>query len=220
MSKEEVVLLDFWASPFCGRVKIALAEKGVEYEHREEDVLGSKSELLLNSNPIHKKVPVLLHNGKPVCESTVIVNYIDEAWPSPPLLPTCPYERARARFWGDFIDKKIFEGGAKIWGSKGEALEVGKKDFIEILKQLEGTLGEKDFFCGDNFGFVDILLIPLTTWFYAYEKFGGFKVEDECPKFSVWVKRCMQRESVAKALPEPEKVYEAVVMLRKMNGIE
>ncbi|RVW15352.1 Glutathione S-transferase U19 [Vitis vinifera] len=169
MSKEEVVLLDFWASPFCGRVKIALAEKGVEYENREEDVLGSKSELLLNSNPIHKK---------------------------------------------------IFEGGAKIWGSKGEALEVGKKDFIEILKQLEGTLGEKDFFCGDNFGFVDILLIPLTTWFYAYEKFGGFKVEDECPKFSVWVKRCMQRESVAKALPEPEKVYEAVVMLRKMNGIE
>lgn len=107
MSKEGLVLLDFWASPFCMRVKIALAEKGVEYESRAEDIFGGKSELLLTSNPIHKKVPVLLHNGKPLCESTVIVGYIDETWSSPPLLPSCAYGRSQARFWADFIDKKV-----------------------------------------------------------------------------------------------------------------
>ena len=108
MSKGEVVLLDCWASPFCMRAKIALEEKGVQHERREENLFGGKSELLLKSNPIHQQVPVLLHNGKPISESTIVVGYIDEVWPSStPLLPTCPYERAQARFWADFIDKKV-----------------------------------------------------------------------------------------------------------------
>lgn len=107
MAEAGVVLLDFWASPFTHRVKIALAEKGVEFEAREEDLLGNKSELLLKSNPLNKQVPVLLHNGRAVNESSVIVSYIDEVWPTPPLLPQCPYERALARFWVDFIDKKV-----------------------------------------------------------------------------------------------------------------
>ncbi|XP_031276454.1 probable glutathione S-transferase [Pistacia vera] len=220
MSKGEVVVLDFWVSPFCMRVKIALGEKGVEYEGREEDLFGGKSELLLKSNPIYQKVPVLLHNGKPLCESTTIVSYIDEVWPSPPLLPPCAYGRAQARFWADFIDKKAFDAVGKIWRSKGKVAESAKKEFIEILKQLEGALGEKDYFGGDSFGFVDVIAIPLTSWFHAVEKFGGFKVEDECPKFSAWMKKCMQKESVAKIIPDPEKVYEFVIMMRKMQGIE
>ncbi|KAL5811930.1 hypothetical protein ACOSQ3_026880 [Xanthoceras sorbifolium] len=217
----EIVLLDCWVSPFCIRVKIALAEKGVEYETiAEEDLFGDKSDLLLTSNPIHKKVPVLLHNGKPLCESTIIVNYIDETWPSPPLLPTSTYNRAQARFWADFIDKKVFDAGHNIWASKGVVPETAKKDFIEILKQLEGALGEKDFFGGDSFGFLDIILIPLTSWFYTVEKFGGFEVKEVCPKISAWMKRCMERETVAKVLPDPEKVYEFAIMIRKMLGIE
>ncbi|KAA8530717.1 hypothetical protein F0562_005349 [Nyssa sinensis] len=143
MSKEEVVLLDFWISPFCIRAKIALAEKGVAFEGREEDLFGCKSELLLKSNPIYQKVPVLLHNGKPVCESTNIVSYIDETWPSPPLLPPCPYGRASARFWADFIDKKVYGAGSGLAKSKGEEREVAKKELLEILKQLEGVLGRE-----------------------------------------------------------------------------
>lgn len=104
----EVVLLDFWVSPFGQRCRIALAEKGVAYEYREQDLL-DKGELLLRSNPIHKKIPVLLHAGRPVCESLIILQYIDEAWPDvAPLLPKDdPYARAQARFWADYIDKKV-----------------------------------------------------------------------------------------------------------------
>ena len=103
----EVVLLDFWPSMFGMRVRIALAEKGIEYEYKEED-LRNKSPLLLEMNPIHKKIPVLIHNGKPVCESLIIVQYIDEVWKDKsPLLPTDPYQRAHARFWADFVDKKV-----------------------------------------------------------------------------------------------------------------
>ena len=70
---EDVKLLGHWASIFVTRVMIALKLKGVAHEFLEE-VIGSngelaKSELLLNSNPVYKKIPVLLHCGKPVCES-------------------------------------------------------------------------------------------------------------------------------------------------------
>ena len=103
----EVVLLDFWPSMFGMRVRIALAEKGIEYEYKEED-LRNKSPLLLEMNPVHKKIPVLIHNGKPVCESLIIVQYIDEVWKDKsPLLPTDPYQRAHSRFWADFVDKKV-----------------------------------------------------------------------------------------------------------------
>ncbi|KAJ8642171.1 hypothetical protein MRB53_018865 [Persea americana] len=106
MANDKVVLLDFWASAFGMRARIALAEKGVQYEYKEENLL-DKSDLLLKSNPIHKKIPVLLHNGKPICESLNIVLYIDETWSDKyPLMPQDPYDRAQARFWADYVDKK------------------------------------------------------------------------------------------------------------------
>nr|XP_011460876.1 PREDICTED: glutathione S-transferase U22-like [Fragaria vesca subsp. vesca] len=104
---DEVVLLGFLPSPFAARLKIALAEKGVEYEYKEED-LRSKSPLLVQMNPVHMKVPVLIHNGKPVCESLIALQYIDEVWKDKaPLLPSDPGLRAQAMFWADFIDKKV-----------------------------------------------------------------------------------------------------------------
>ena len=103
---DELVLLSMWPSPFGLRVQIALAEKGVEYEYKEEDLF-NKSSLLLTVNPVHKKVPVLIHNGKAICESLAIIEYIDEVWNDrSPLLSSDPCRRAEARFWADFVDKK------------------------------------------------------------------------------------------------------------------
>ncbi|KAE8679056.1 hypothetical protein F3Y22_tig00111402pilonHSYRG00743 [Hibiscus syriacus] len=61
-------------------------------------------------NPVHKKIPVLIHNGKPVCESPIQVQYVDEVWhDKAPWLPSDPYQKAIARFWGtDYVDKKKF----------------------------------------------------------------------------------------------------------------
>eukprot|EP00257_Ricinus_communis_P014992 XP_015572811.2 probable glutathione S-transferase MSR-1 [Ricinus communis] len=138
---DELVLLDLSASPFAARVRIALAEKGLKYESREED-LSNKSPLLLDMNPINKQIPVLIHNGRPICESMIIVQYIDEFWNhQSPLLPSDPYQRAHARFWADYIDKKI----------------------------LEKELGEKAYFGGDSFGYIDLALVPFCTFFYTFE---------------------------------------------------
>ncbi|KAJ1702700.1 hypothetical protein LUZ63_002479 [Rhynchospora breviuscula] len=219
-SEKSVMLLDFWVSPFGQRARIALAEKGVEYEYKEEN-LRDKSELLLKSNPIHKKIPVLIHDGKPVCESLIIVQYIDEAWSDKaPLLPSDPYQRAQARFWADFVDKKVFECGGKLWKLKGEEQEAAKKEMIEILQILEAQLGDKKYFGGDIFGFVDVAFVPFTSWFYSYEKCANFSVEEVAPKIVQWAKRCMERESVEKTLSDPKKVYEFVCYLKKRFGIE
>ncbi|KAF2594361.1 hypothetical protein F2Q70_00044425 [Brassica cretica] len=105
---EEVILLDYWSSMFGMRTRVALEEKGVKYKYREED-LSNKSPLLLEMNPIHMKIPVLIHKGKPICESIIQVQYIDEVWPDTnPILPFDPYQRAQARFWSDYIDKKVY----------------------------------------------------------------------------------------------------------------
>ncbi|XP_058071496.1 probable glutathione S-transferase parC [Magnolia sinica] len=217
---ESVVLLDFWASAFGLRVRIALAEKRVEYEYKEQD-LCNKSPFLLQSNPVHKKIPVLIHNGRPICESHIIVEYIDEVWTDrSPLLPKDPYQRANARFWTDYINKKVYDTGSNIWKKKGEAKEAAKKEFIESLKLVEGQLGDEPYFGGETFGYVDIMLIPFASWFHAYETEGNFKMENECPKLMEWVKRCKERKSVYKALPDPHKVYDFVLSMKKRLGIE
>ena len=104
-----LTLLGLWFSPFVIRARIALNLKGLTYVYTEESLF-DKSELLLNSNPVLKKVPVLIHDGKPVCESQIIVKYIDEAFPSgggAPILPSDPYDRAVARFWASYVEDKV-----------------------------------------------------------------------------------------------------------------
>ena len=106
MGSQDVKLLSFLLSPVGRRVEWALKLKGVDYEYIEEDIF-NKSSLLLELNPVHKKVPVLVHGHKPIAESLIILEYIDDTWKQYPLLPQDPYQRALTRFWVNFAEQKV-----------------------------------------------------------------------------------------------------------------
>lgn len=226
MSKgeEQVNVLSLWVSPFALRVLIALEEKGVRYEYQEEN-LACKSELLLQMNPVHKKVPVFIHNGKPICESLTILQYIDEVWAgSNCLLPSHPYDRALARFWADTLDNKFADDGLRrILKTTGEAQEEGKRCTLECLGLLERAFkelsagGSKPYFGGQQFGFLDIAVISYVFWFDTLETLGKWKIpwESEFPRLQEWMKKCMERETVKKILPHPENVLDLAIRIRK-----
>lgn len=107
-----------------------------------------------------------------------------------------------------------------MWASKGEDQEAAKNEFIDSLKLLENELGDKPYFEGDHFGLLDIALVPITCRYYTYEMLCKFSVEKECPKYMEWVKRCNKRESVCNTLPDPYKVYDFVLKVKKRFGIE
>ncbi|GLJ19061.1 hypothetical protein SUGI_0342180 [Cryptomeria japonica] len=219
-SEDEFKVLGLWFSPFALRVLIGLEEKGIKYEYIEEDWMSNHSPLLLEMNPVHKKIPVLIHNGRPVAESAIIVEYIDELWSNgPAFLSSDPYDRALARFWVDFIEKKLIVPGRLIlFRSKGEEQEEGKRQFIESLAMLEEALRGKNYMGGNAFGIADIACAPMICWFHTYEIFGDFKImfEDKFLSIFMWMMKCMERESVKKILPEQEKVLQVVSQARKI----
>ncbi|KAK4358161.1 hypothetical protein RND71_023771 [Anisodus tanguticus] len=120
------------------RPRIAHNIKSVDYDFLEEQI-GSKSELLLKSNPVYKKILVLIHDGKSICESLIIVQYIDEVWTSgPSILPADPYDRAIARFWASYIDDKWFPLLRVLAVAQGDdAIKAEPEPVVEDLVLLE-----------------------------------------------------------------------------------
>ncbi|KAK7286850.1 hypothetical protein RJT34_22153 [Clitoria ternatea] len=203
----EIKLFGVLGSPFVRRVQIALKLKGVEYTYVEED-LKNKSDLLLKYNPVHKKVPVLVHNGKPLAESLVILEYIDETWGNHPLLPQQPYERALARFWSRFIDDKCLPAISKAaWNVEKEEREKGIEESSEAIQFLENELKHK-FFGGENIGFVDIVAGFLAFWLPVIEEASGFTLlsSEKFPKLHKWSEEFINHPVVKENLPPRERL--------------
>ncbi|KAA8527853.1 hypothetical protein F0562_035278 [Nyssa sinensis] len=215
---EEVKLFGAWPSPYSYRVVWALKLKGIPYEYIEED-LSNKSSLLLQYNPVHKKIPVLVHGGKPICESMVILEYIEQTWPENPLLPSNTYDRAVARFWAKFAEDK----GLAIWKlyrTTGEEFEKAMKESLEMLRNLEEhALREKKFFSGERIGIVDIAFGWIAHWLGVIEDLIGVKLleADSFPRLHAWIKNFKEETIIKENLPDRGKVFARLKRLREMR---
>ncbi|KAK9153193.1 hypothetical protein Sjap_000673 [Stephania japonica] len=202
--KGDLKLFGAWPSPFMYRVIWALKLKGIhEYEHIEED-LKNKSDLLLKYNPIHKKIPVLVHHGKPICESLVILEYLEEIWPDKyKLLPTDPYERANARFWLKY-QEDLGSTFLKVFlPDGGEEQERAVKESLEALKNIENALGDKKFFNGDKVGIVD-LAYAWMLWQEMMQEVANVRLVDpqSFPKLWQWMINFKEAPIIKDNLPD------------------
>ncbi|KAH7843730.1 hypothetical protein Vadar_020130 [Vaccinium darrowii] len=208
-SKEIVKVVGFWVSPYSLRVEWALRLKGVEYEFIEEDIY-NKTLLLSKLNPVHKKVPVLIHGEKATLESLIILEYIDETWKQFPLLPEDPYDRAMARFLAD-LGEKFFANAFMALCSEGDEKERALKQATESLEKIEEELKRKTskFFGGENIGYLDLALGWIAYTLPVWEEVGCLKIVDsiQYPSTTVWKDNFLNHPVIKfKPLPKDEMV--------------
>ena len=130
-------LIDAARCPYCARVRIALAEKGIDHEVVAVD-LSNRPQWVIDLNPPSGRVPVL-DDGFVLPESEVIMAYLEERYPERPLLPADLGERARARLFVHRFDDNLGDdyyafrrGDANDLPGRLEALEVGRSLFADV----------------------------------------------------------------------------------------
>jgi len=207
-NQEDVKLLGATGSPFVCRVRIALKLKEIEYKYVEEN-LGNKSEELIKYNPVYKKVPVFVHNDKPISESLVILEYIDEIWKQNPILPNDPYQRSLARFWSKFIDDKIVGASFKsVFTIDENEREKHIEEATEALHILENELKGK-FFGGEEINFVDIAAVFIAFWIPLVHEITDLKLftDEKFPKLYNWSQEFLNHPVVNESLPPREPLF-------------
>ncbi|KAK8563981.1 hypothetical protein V6N13_005802 [Hibiscus sabdariffa] len=230
MATGEVKVLGTWPSQFAMRPRIALNIKSVDYEFIEEkNLLEEKSQLLLQSNPVYKKVPVLFHgDNKPICESLIILQYIDETWSSgPPILPSDPYDRATARFWAAYLDDKWYPALKSLGIAEGDEAKktamAQVEEGVALMEEAFGKCGKgKGFFGGDEMGYLDIAFGSFLGWLRVVEKFNETKLIDEAktPGLANWAERFCSHAAVKDVMPDTDKLAEfAMIVVAKIRGL-
>ncbi|XP_031247158.1 probable glutathione S-transferase [Pistacia vera] len=217
---EEVKLLKTWSSLFGLRIVWALKLKGIQFDSIDED-LTNKSPLLLQYNPVYKKVPVLVHNGKSISESLVIIEYIDETWKQNPLLSQDPYEKAMARFWAKFGDDKVLSSIWSVFINQGKEQEEALQVAMENLKLLEENLKGKKFFGGEKIGFLDLALGWLANLICVLEELSDIKIIDKerFPLLLGWMQEFSQAPLINESWPPREKLLTKFQIMRENQSL-
>jgi glutathione S-transferase len=201
-------LYDHPLSPYAQKVRIALREKGVAFELALPGGLGAGGAAgeFAEANP-RAEVPVLIDGESRIFDSTIILEYIEDKWPSPPLLPAGAAERARVRMIEEVMDTHYeainWAMGEINWFRRAEG------DFAERLKAraaeqtagflawLERQLGDRPWFNGASFGWGDLCVVPFVA---ASAAMGMAPARGGA--VSTWLDKVLARPSVADTVGE------------------
>ncbi len=205
-------LYDNPLSPYALKVRISLYEKGLDFEShtvmRESD-----SEALHEINP-RGEVPALCDGDTVVVDSRVICEYLDERHPDPPLLPSDPADRARARAIELMADTKldaviIVIGLLSIFRPQmaeehPNVLDGAKSLLAEYAGLLDDMLGGREYLCG-CFSRADIAVLPHL----AFGEFMGAPIPERYEALTAWYRRMGARPSVERAMSESVAAFES-----------
>ncbi len=193
-------------SLFTAKIRVALAEKGIDYERIEvpftkADGYSPKHPKVLELNP-KAQVPVLVDGDLVLWDSTVILEYLEERFPTPALMPTDVEGRARCRMLELHADEVFF---SHVWaliqelfyaGGDRERAEEARQGLEHEYAKLDAMLSERDWIGGDDLTTADITY-RLAALFAATLTVPP---PTDLPALAAWLERIDARPSVAKEL--------------------
>jgi glutathione S-transferase len=202
-------------SLFSRKVEIALREKGLGYERvlvpfTQAAGYQPKHPVVARSNP-KRQVPVLVEGDLILFDSTVIFEYLEDAYPAPPLYPRAARDRARCRLIELEADEILFAPVRNLLYRTEPPLEdgeaqarraaAGREAEAELARQcavLEARLQDRDWFCGDALSAADIGMFMTVLWTQRLKGVGLAAY----PALAAWYARMLNRPSCAKAAEE------------------
>lgn len=145
---------------YSHRVRMVLAEKGVGVEIVTVDPQNLPHELS-EANPYHS-LPTLLDRDLTIYEPQVMMEYLDERFPHPPLLPVYPVARAEIRQYMHRVEQDWCPLVATLLRSRSkEQVANARKDLMQSLMGVAPIFAEKAFFMSDDFSLLDCCLVPI-----------------------------------------------------------
>lgn len=190
-------------SQFSHRVRIVLAEKGVTVEIVDVDIY-DKPEDLAALNP-YNSLPTLVDRDLVLYEPNIMMEYLDERFPHPPLFPVYPVARAQSRLWMYRIDKDWSGLVEKLQAEDGTPAELDKarKELRESIISVSPVFAEKPYFMSDEFTIVDCCVMPIL---WRLPEIGIRLPETKATKHLLdYRQRLFERESIQQSLSEQER---------------
>lgn len=194
---QKLTLISHHLCPYVQRVAIALAEKGMAFERIDID-LGNKPDWFLKLSPTGK-TPVLVVDGRPIFESSVILEYLEEVGPNP-LHPAHPLDRAEHRGWMEY-GSSILNDIAGLYnapdaGAFAEKADALRAKFVRVEERMTGG----DFFDPNGPSLPDAVFAPVFRYFETIDAVGDVAGLADLPKLSRWRAALARRDSVRNAV--------------------
>ncbi|MGB0938072.1 MAG: stringent starvation protein SspA [Colwellia sp.] len=185
---------------YSHQTRIVLAEKGVGVEITTVD-LANLPEDLLDLNP-YGTVPTLIDRELALYEAKIIIEYLDERFPHPPLMPVYPVARGRSRLMMHRIENDWYSLAKIILTGSAENAAKARLDLKESLLSVAPILNEAPYFMSEEFSLVDCYLAPLL---WRLPAFGIELVGQGSKELKTYMLRLFERESFQASLTEAER---------------
>lgn len=188
------------ADHYSHRVRIVLAEKGVAVDIEDTDLDNAPQELA-DINP-YKSLPTLVDRELVLYEPNIMMEYLDERFPHPPLLPVYPVARAESRLYMHRIEKDWCRLVEVILNSvDADEVDSARTELCDGLVAIAPIFAEKPFFMSEEFTLVDCCLAPLL-WRLPML---GVELPAQAKPLEQYMERLFEREAFQQSLSETER---------------
>lgn len=193
----ELELISNYLCPYTQRAGIQLLEKGVPFERIYID-LADKPDWFLELSPLGK-VPVLKTPQGAIFETSVICEYIEDAYPHA-LHPSSPFDRAHHRAWAEFASSIISDVYMFYTAPAEDSFAKKSSDLAMKMGWIDKHLVGTPYFFGDDFSLVDAAYAPIFRLFETFDGIGDFGIFTGHERISDYRAALAERESVRNAV--------------------